>query len=207
MGEIKSSHSVRCRMATVVRKKLVIVGDGACGKTCLLIVFSRDEFPKEYVPTVFENYVTDIEVDGIKVELEMWDTAGQEDYDRLRPLSYPDTHVILLCFSIDSPDSLENIPDRWTPELKHFCPKVPIVLVGNKLDLRNNPETLEALAKLKQQPVTVAAGQEMATRIGAFAYLECSARTKEGVQQVFETANRAALKKVRVKKQNICKLI
>ena len=43
---------------------------------------------------------------------------------RLRPLSYPDTHVILLCFAIDSPDSLENIPDRWTPELKHFCPKV-----------------------------------------------------------------------------------
>jgi len=122
-------------------------------------------------------------------------------------LSYPDTHVILLCFSIDSPDSLENIPDRWTPELKHFCPKVPIVLVGNKLDLRNNPETLEALAKLKQQPVTVAAGQEMATRIGAFAYLECSARTKEGVQQVFETANRAALKKVKVKKQKICNLI
>merc|ERR1719273_2158735 len=111
-------------MSAVVRKKLVIVGDGACGKTCLLIVFSRDEFPKEYVPTVFENYVTDIEVDGVKVELEMWDTAGQEDYDRLRPLSYPDTHVILLCFAIDSPDSLENIPDRWTPELKHFCPKV-----------------------------------------------------------------------------------
>jgi len=102
--------------------------------------------------------------------------------------------VILLCFSIDSPDSLENIPDRWTPELKHFCPKVPIVLVGNKLDLRNNPETLEALAKLKQQPVPRAAGQEMATRIGAFDYLECSARTKEGVQQVFETANRAAMK-------------
>jgi len=193
-------------MATVVRKKLVIVGDGACGKTCLLIVFSRDEFPKEYVPTVFENYVTDIEVDGIKVELEMWDTAGQEDYDRLRPLSYPDTHVILLCFSIDSPDSLENIPDRWTPELKHFCPKVPIVLVGNKLDLRNNPETLEALAKLKQQPVSRAAGQEMATKIGAFAYLECSARTKEGVQQVFETANRAALMKFKVKKQKICNL-
>merc|ERR1712130_985615 len=174
-----------------------------------LLLLSRDEFPKEYVPTVFENYVTDIEVDGVKVELEMWDTAGQEDYDRLRPLSYPDTHVILLCFAIDSPDSLENIPDRWTPELKHFCPKVPIVLVGNKLDLRNNPDTLQLLAKLKQQPVPRAAGQEMATRIGAFAYLECSARTKEGVQQVFETANRAALMKAGKsgKKQKICRLV
>ena len=62
----------------------------------------------------------------------LWDTAGQEDYDRLRPLSYPDTDVILMCFSIDSPDSLENIPEKWTPEVKHFCPLVPIILVGNK---------------------------------------------------------------------------
>jgi hypothetical protein len=67
-----------------------------------------------------------------KVELTLWDTAGQEDYDRLRPLSYPDTDVILMCFSVDSPDSLENIPEKWTPEVKHFCPNVPIILVGNK---------------------------------------------------------------------------
>uniref|UniRef100_A0A8C7M5F4 Uncharacterized protein n=1 Tax=Oncorhynchus kisutch TaxID=8019 RepID=A0A8C7M5F4_ONCKI len=90
-----------------IRKKLVIVGDGACGKTCLLIVFSKDQFPEVYVPTVFENYVADIEVDSKQVELALWDTAGQEDYDRLRPLSYPDTDVILMCFSIDSPDSLD----------------------------------------------------------------------------------------------------
>ena len=72
-----------------------------------------------------------------KVELALWDTAGQEDYDRLRPLSYPDTDVILMCFSIDSPDSLQNIPEKWVPEVKHFCPNVPIVLVGNKKDLRS----------------------------------------------------------------------
>ena len=152
-----------------IRKKLVIVGDGACGKTCLLIVFSKDQFPEVYVPTVFENYVADIEVDGkqvlpifpflkfcwlinivwmqmlsnCQVELALWDTAGQEDYDRLRPLSYPDTDVILMCFSVDSPDSLENIPEKWTPEVKHFCPNVPIILVGNKKDLRNDPATIK----------------------------------------------------------------
>ncbi|KAJ2994086.1 hypothetical protein HDV02_001863 [Globomyces sp. JEL0801] len=95
-----------------IRKKLVIVGDGACGKTCLLIVFSKGTFPETYVPTVFENYVSDIYVDGTAVELALWDTAGQEDYDRLRPLSYPDTHVILICFAIDSPDSLENVQEK-----------------------------------------------------------------------------------------------
>src|SRR6266498_4775287 len=121
-----------------IRRKLVIVGDGACGKTCLLIVFSKGTFPDFYVPTVFENYVTIIEIDGKSVELALWDTAGQEDYDRLRPLSYPDAHVILICFSVDSIDSLENVETKWYPEVKSFCPNLPIILVGNKTDLRNN---------------------------------------------------------------------
>merc|ERR1712106_1094341 len=166
------------------RKKLVIVGDGTCGKTCLLIVFSKDEFPEVYVPTVFENYVADIEVDNRQVELALWDTAGQEDYDRLRPLSYPDTDVILMCFSIDSPDSLQNIPEKWVPEVKHFCPNVPIVLVGNKKDLRSNGSA---------KCVRTQEGEQMATRIGAVAYVENSALTKEGVRNVFEIATRASL--------------
>ncbi|XP_074751671.1 rho-related GTP-binding protein RhoB isoform X1 [Athene noctua] len=176
-----------------IRKKLVVVGDGACGKTCLLIVFSKDEFPEVYVPTVFENYVADIEVDGKQVELALWDTAGQEDYDRLRPLSYPDTDVILMCFSVDSPDSLENIPEKWVPEVKHFCPNVPIILVANKKDLRNDEHVRNELARMKQEPVRTEDGRAMAIRIQAYDYLECSAKTKEGVREVFETATRAAL--------------
>ncbi|KAK5622417.1 hypothetical protein ILYODFUR_005144 [Ilyodon furcidens] len=190
-----------------IRKKLVIVGDGACGKTCLLIVFSKDQFPEVYVPTVFENYVADIEVDGKQVELALWDTAGQEDYDRLRPLSYPDTDVILMCFSIDSPDSLENIPEKWTPEVKHFCPNVPIILVGNKKDLRNDEHTRRELAKMKQEPVKSEEGRDMAGRITAFGYMECSAKTKDGVREVFEMATRAALQARRGKKNNKCALL
>ena len=189
-----------------IRKKLVIVGDGACGKTCLLIVFSKDQFPEVYVPTVFENYVADIEVDGKQVEFAWLDTAGQEDYDRLRPLSYPDTDVILMCFSIDSPDSLENIPEKWTPEVKHFCPNVPIILVGNKKDLRNDETTKWELQKMKQEPVRGDQGREMSEKINAFAYLECSAKSKEGVREVFETATRAALQ-VKKKKKNKCVLL
>lgn len=189
-----------------IRKKLVVVGDGACGKTCLFIVFSKDTFPEVYVPTVFENYVADIVVDGRQVELALWDTAGQEDYDRLRPLSYPDTDAILMCFSIDNPDSLENIFDKWTPEVKHFCPSVPIVLVGNKKDLRNDPVTIEELAKLKQTTVKPEEGRAMAERIGAAAYVECSARLKEGIREVFETATRHALKTKKKERRKRCKI-
>merc|ERR1712106_567648 len=177
------------------RKKLVIVGDGTCGKTCLLIVFSKDEFPEVYVPTVFENYVADIEVDSKQVELALWDTAGQEDYDRLRPLSYPDTHVILMCFSVDSPDSLENIPEKWVPEVKHFCPSVPIILVGNKKDLRTDQSTIRELARNRQSPVKFEEGQAMAAKIGAISYIECSSLRKDGVRKVFESATRVALSK------------
>ncbi|XP_011856131.1 PREDICTED: rho-related GTP-binding protein RhoC isoform X1 [Mandrillus leucophaeus] len=190
-----------------IRKKLVIVGDGACGKTCLLIVFSKDQFPEVYVPTVFENYIADIEVDGKQVELALWDTAGQEDYDRLRPLSYPDTDVILMCFSIDSPDSLENIPEKWTPEVKHFCPNVPIILVGNKKDLRQDEHTRRELAKMKQEPVRSEEGRDMANRISAFGYLECSAKTKEGVREVFEMATRAGLQVRKNKRRRGCPII
>ena len=112
--------------------KLTVVGDGGVGKTCLLISYAEDVFAQEYVPTVFDNYSVTVYIDNRVAQLSLWDTAGQEDYDRLRPLSYPDTDVILMCFSIDSPDSLENIPEKWTPEVKHFCPNVPIILVGNK---------------------------------------------------------------------------
>ncbi|XP_059805334.1 ras-like GTP-binding protein RHO [Hypanus sabinus] len=177
-----------------LRRKLVVVGDGGCGKTSLLFVLSRDEFPEGYVPTVFDTYVADIVVDERQVELALWDTAGQEDYDRLRPLSYPDTHVILLCFSVGSPDSLWNIPEKWVPEVRHFCPGVPVLLVGNKRDLRADERTRRELARSKKEPVRWEEGRAVADKVGAYAYLECSAKTKEGVWEVFETATRATLK-------------
>lgn len=101
------------KMATKDRIKLVIVGDGLCGKTCLLIVFSENRFPiDEHGGTVYENYVADIEYEGKSVEIALWDTSGLEDYDRLRPLSYPDTDVVLICYEIGEPDSLSNVPDK-----------------------------------------------------------------------------------------------
>ena len=192
---------------STIRKKLVIVGDGACGKTCLLIVFSKDQFPEIYVPTVFENYVADIEVDDRCVELALWDTAGQEEYDRLRPLSYPDTDVVLMCFSIDNPDSLENIEEKWVPEVRHFCPTVPIILIGNKKDLRYNQDTVRELSIQKMEPVRFENGKMVSARIGAHDFLECSAKTKEGVKEVFEAATLAALKSKKSMKKKKCSFL
>lgn len=98
----------------------------------------------------------------------------------------------------------ENIPEKWTPEVKHFCPNVPIILVGNKKDLRNDEHTRRELAKMKQEPVKPEEGRDMANRIGAFGYMECSAKTKDGVREVFEMATRAALQDRRGKKKSGC---
>jgi len=185
-----------------IRRKLVIVGDGACGKTCLLIVFSKGTFPEVYVPTVFENYVADVDVDGKKVELALWDTAGQEDYDRLRPLSYPDSHVILICFAVDSPDSLDNVQEKWISEVMHFCNGLPIILVGCKKDLRRDGRTIENLKRAGSKPVTAEEGTAVAQKIGATRYLECSAKTGEGVREVFEHATRCALTRIGRHKTN-----
>ncbi|KAL7279549.1 hypothetical protein ACG7TL_005947 [Trametes sanguinea] len=194
-GEWEIDEVHICEMGSWVAEgeKLVIVGDGACGKTCLLIVFSKGTFPEVYVPTVFENYVADVEVDGKHVELALWDTAGQEDYDRLRPLSYPDSHVILICFAVDSPDSLDNVQEKWISEVMHFCAGLPIILVGCKKDLRRDPRVIEELRKTNQRPVTPEEGMAVAQKIGARHYLECSAKTGEGVREVFQYATRAAL--------------
>jgi len=177
----------------VMRRKLVIIGDGACGKTSLLSVFTLGYFPTHYVPTVFENYVTDCRVDGRSVQLALWDTAGQEDYERLRPLAYSKSHVILIGFSVDSPDSLENVRHKWIEEARERCPDVPIILVGLKKDLREDPMAIEEMRKKSLKFVTSREGTEMAQSCGARKYLECSSLIGEGVDDVFEAATRAAL--------------
>ncbi|CCF60191.1 hypothetical protein KAFR_0J01240 [Kazachstania africana CBS 2517] len=168
-----------------IRRKLVIIGDGACGKTSLLYVFTLGKFPEEYHPTVFENYVTDCRVDGIKVSLALWDTAGQEEYERLRPFSYSNADVILIAFAVDDVESLENTRDKWAVEALRYCPEVPIILVGLKKDLRQ--------ANNKNRMVRPEDVQKIARAVGAKNYMECSALTGEGVDDVFEVATRTSL--------------
>ncbi|KAL4648526.1 rho-related GTP-binding protein RhoG-like [Arapaima gigas] len=173
--------------------KCVVVGDGAVGKTCLLISYTTNAFPREYIPTVFDNYSSQVTVDGRTISLNLWDTAGQEEYDRLRTLSYPQTNVFVVCFSIASPPSYENVKHKWHPEVTHHCPGVPILLVGTKSDLRTDSEVLRKLKEQNQTTISQQQGQALARQIHAVKYLECSALNQEGIKEVFSESVRAFL--------------
>ncbi|KAI2611165.1 ras-domain-containing protein [Hypoxylon fragiforme] len=185
----RDSSATHVTEAPAYSKKIVVVGDGGCGKTCLLISYSQGYFPEKYVPTVFENYITypTHQPSGKTVELALWDTAGQEEYDRLRPLSYPETDLIFVCFAIDCPNSLDNVIDKWYPEVLHFCPYTPLVLVGLKSDLRHKKTCVEMLKTQGLTPVTSDQGMAVAKKMGA-QYMECSSKEMTGVDEIFDRA-------------------
>jgi small GTP-binding protein len=163
--------------------KLVVVGDGAVGKTCLLVVYAKGEFPKEYVPTVFDNYTAKVLVNGEQKSVQIWDTAGQEELENIRTMSYANTSVFLLCFSVVDRSSFDNIENIWLPEIRSYVSDINVLLVGTKTDLRSDPE-----AAKKSKIVTPKEGQEKAEKIGAVGYMECSALRDDGVKEVFDAA-------------------
>lgn len=173
----------------------MVVGDGSIGKTCLLISYTTNTFSKEYIPTVFDNYTADVLVDQKLVHLGLWDTAGQADYDRLRPLSYRDTDIFLVCFSVVNPDSFANVKEKWVTEVQHHCPDVPMILVGTKQDLRNDPKTLASLEQKGLQPISEQQGHDLAAELNLKSYHECSACTQYNVKEVFDEAVRVLLNK------------
>ncbi|KAJ8470430.1 hypothetical protein OPV22_024773 [Ensete ventricosum] len=162
--------------------KCVTVGDGAVGKTCMLISYTSNTFPTDYVPTVFDNFSANVVVDGNTVNIGLWDTAGQEDYNRLRPLSYRGADVFLLAFSLISKASYEN----WIPELNHYAPGVPIILVGTKLDLRDDKQFF--MDHPGAVSVSAAQGEELRKLISAPSYIECSSKTQQNIKAVFDAA-------------------
>jgi len=191
-ADITTSPKEETDLSGAKRVKLVVVGDGAVGKTSLLIRFATGEFPNEYVPTVFENYTAQMKREHDVVLLHLWDTAGQEDYDRLRPLSYPGADVVLLCFSTISQASYDAIREKWAPEVHHFIPNIPHLLVGTKIDLREEKHPDPNSGKF--EPITPEQGQKMANEINAVKYMEVSSKTGKGVQEVYNEAVGLVLK-------------
>ena len=177
--------------------KCVVVGDGAVGKTCALITYTSNAFPGLYIPTVFDNYNATVMVDGRDINLGLVDTAGQEDYEGLRPLSYPQTDVFLVCYSVVQPSSFENVKNKWISEIRQHCPEVPIILVGMKIDLRDDRDTVEKLKEQDSSPITYEMGFKLARDLRFKKFMECSALTQKGLNNVFEAASRLVILKTR----------
>eukprot|EP01126_Amoeba_proteus_P054190 TRINITY_DN6652_c0_g1_i11.p1 TRINITY_DN6652_c0_g1~~TRINITY_DN6652_c0_g1_i11.p1 ORF type:complete len:632 (-),score=135.07 TRINITY_DN6652_c0_g1_i11:348-2243(-) len=125
---------------------------------------------------------------GTTYTVGLWDTAGQEDYDRLRPLSYPQTDIFFVCFSLISRSSLENVRAKWYPEVSHHCPGAIIALIGTKSDLLSNPTTLARLAERRLTPIQDSEAEALAAEINAIKYFKTSALHGTGLQEAFETS-------------------
>ncbi|KAM4569099.1 cell division control protein 42 homolog isoform 2-T2 [Fundulus diaphanus] len=158
--------------------KCVVVGDCAAQKTSLLVSYTRPNSPSEYIPTVFDNYGVTVMISGQPYLLGLFDTAGQEDFDRLRPLSYKKTDVFLVCFSVVDPTSAENTRTKWVPEISQHCPGTAFLLVGTQTDLREDSTIVEKLATNKNRPIYPEDGKELARELGAVKYVECSMVTQ-----------------------------
>ena len=164
--------------------RVTAVGDESSDKTPTLLVFKGDPYPEDYEPTIFENYHGMHIYQGKQFNIHLWDTAGQEEYDRLRPMSYAKTDVILILFALNDPNSLKNVTDKWINEVTEYCPNAPIILIGTKSELWS-PE--------KEGQITQGQIEEVAKKINAYKTITCSPRKNENMCDIFELAIEAYL--------------
>ena len=170
--------------------------DGAVGKTCLLLQYVDGKYQDTHIPTIFDNKAKRVTCEGKVVTLTLWDTAGQEDYARLRPLSYPSTDVFLICFSLTSRVSLNNIQHKWIPELLQYqkthaseSDKTPkYILVGNKADLWKESTASDKITEAEVQKFIKESESKLIQ-----GFVKCSAKTGEGVNDAFQYACKVAL--------------
>ncbi|XP_059140866.1 LOW QUALITY PROTEIN: uncharacterized protein LOC131928765 [Physella acuta] len=172
-----------------VRSKIVLVGPCGCGKTALIHQYVHSSFLQTYVPTGFDTYTSQYSVsDNYKIYMSIWDTSGDVGYDRVRPLSYTECDLVIICFAIDKPESLDDVVSKWYPEVKEQCPSVPIMLVGCKSDMRTQIKSMSP-DKVRPAFVTYDQGLKTAKHIGALVYSETSAKlSQRSVNDVMEVA-------------------
>lgn len=188
---IKMTASSTPPMPTTPRKahKVVLIGDSQCGKSSLLRRFTRKNFEETYMPTVFDSGSADIVADqNNDIQVNIWDTSGSAEYDHIRPLSFGDATVFIVCFDVTRSTTLENIQRKWLPEIRQRHADKPIIMVGCKTDLKADHKP----TNVHKRFVMSTQGLLLAKHIGAIAYYECSSKTAdespESVNSLFETA-------------------
>ncbi|UJR08472.1 hypothetical protein I4U23_012741 [Adineta vaga] len=171
----------------------VIIGDSGVGKSALVVSYTTNGFPKQYVPTAFDNYSVDVSVGTQPVHFDICDTGGKEQFSPLHGLCIPYSDVILLCFSVVNPQSFQNAITYWLSRARRSNSTIPIILVGTQMDLRSDLKTLLSLDQQKLKPVTEKEARICAQQIHACTYIECSALTEKNLKNVFDTALLTAL--------------
>eukprot|EP00092_Neocalanus_flemingeri_P015465 GFUD01016742.1.p2 GENE.GFUD01016742.1~~GFUD01016742.1.p2 ORF type:complete len:201 (-),score=78.80 GFUD01016742.1:33-614(-) len=177
--------------------KVVVVGDGAVGKTAMMMSFMTSKIPTDYQPTVVDTFSVDITVEGEEYTLDIFDTAGQDEFNRIRSQSFAGTNVFLACFSTVSKVTLDNVQEKWIPEIRSHDKTTPIILVGTKLDL--NKESRHLSVSTRQRQVTREEAEQVVKQMKLVTYLDCSATTQTGLKTVFDEAIINAIEPPQVK--------
>ncbi|XP_003962654.3 rho-related GTP-binding protein RhoV-like [Takifugu rubripes] len=178
----------------------MLVGDGAVGKTSMVISYIFNGFNSDYRQTAFDVFTGLVHVNGVPTRIKLIDSAGQEEFGHLRSLCYAHVDVFILCFSLVNPVSFQNIASKWILQIRGGNRTAPIILVGTQSDLCQNVDILILLAQRGTKPVTDSQARRLARRIRASDYLECSALTQHNLKDVFDSAVSAAIKRKEVGK-------
>ena len=184
--------------------KCVVLGPGNVGKTCLLIRYTTNEF-QENIFQLYLIIIANIMIDDIPVQLGLWDTAGGEDYHRLRPLSYPCTDIFIICMSVyDGTSRKMDKSGMWTDlavdtmafcqEVQALLPYVPRILVGTKTDLRDDKKSQDNCYTKQEMEI-------FADVFGCHSYIECSASTGDNVNETFDYVTRIVINDVKTSKK------
>ncbi|KAH7722099.1 Ras family protein [Aphelenchoides avenae] len=167
--------------------RCVLVGNAAVGKTSLIVAYTTNGFCDRYKPTAFDNYSVTVSVDNKPLKLDLCDTAGGSEFDTLRPLSYAEANVFLLCFNVMQPQSFESITHHWLPEIRAVSPNAAVIFVGTQSDLRMNMNHVMELQRKGASPACPKTIRRAAEQFRVD-YIECSALTKHNLKEVFDLA-------------------